>query len=524
MNKNITAVNGFQGSPFDCAKLTVPLDYTNSSRETLDLALFRVNATKKPVLGSVLINFGGPGGTGAENLPAYAARMAANIGEQWNLISWDPRGTGKTIPFDCRIQTTSKGFNRQKRDDPRIVSANLTAYFLDYGWNWAGTTAEECLAAMNKTGSYIGTAFTARDMIQIVDALGEDGLLRYYGWSYGTALGSYVSAMFPDRVERVVLDGNLNPHDYQRGDYGDFLADADKAYGAFLDECLINKPDCALAKYTNANKTEDLVNTVDLLLQSVAANASSSTEAWQIYSGVSQIIYSKLYFPSTWPKLAETLTSILSGTYNPSTGTASNSTIAPYNLGTWATIGIRASDALWRPSSLEEYLPQVKHQEAVSSFNDPYTSLWLSARWKFQAKEQYKGNFNVTTKHPILYVNGKHDPVTPLQNAYNASQSFHGSAVLPHSGYGHRLVTDPSACAARYIQAYFKNGALPEAGAMCAPDQGPWEMAKAPAASANGDSGVNSTAQNYTSTASSGTCSGIFASGLFVVTAIANIL
>lgn len=54
--------------PFDCASLSVPLDYTNTSSPKLDLALIRVNATREPVLGSVLWNPGGPGGAGVENL------------------------------------------------------------------------------------------------------------------------------------------------------------------------------------------------------------------------------------------------------------------------------------------------------------------------------------------------------------------------------------------------------------------------------------------------------------------------
>lgn len=54
--------------PFDCASLTVPLDYTNTSAGTLDLALIKVNASEQPALGSVLWNPGGPGSTGTENL------------------------------------------------------------------------------------------------------------------------------------------------------------------------------------------------------------------------------------------------------------------------------------------------------------------------------------------------------------------------------------------------------------------------------------------------------------------------
>lgn len=280
LNRNISTLRGVEGTPFDCAKLSVPLDYTNPESEPLDLDLFRVNATREPVLGTVLINFGGPGGTGAENLPVWAAELAANIGEQWNLLSWDPRGTGKTIPFDCKIEDPRIPRRTRKRDTDVLVSGNLTEYFLNEGWETAGVIADACYTAMNGTGSYIGTAFVARDIMEIVDALGEVGLLRYYGWSYGTALGSYVAAMFPERIERVVLDANLNPHDYQIGHFGDTFVDADKALSAFLEECLKNKDECALARYTNANETADLLRPFNQLLTPAAANASTSTEAW----------------------------------------------------------------------------------------------------------------------------------------------------------------------------------------------------------------------------------------------------
>jgi pimeloyl-ACP methyl ester carboxylesterase len=79
---------------------------------------------------------------------------------------------------------------------------------------------------MRETGQYVGTAFTARDMVLIAEKLNEDGLLRYYGWSYCTVLGAYTAAVFPSRFERMVLDGNVNPDDYRASHYRDFVRDA----------------------------------------------------------------------------------------------------------------------------------------------------------------------------------------------------------------------------------------------------------------------------------------------------------
>lgn len=499
LNTNISILNDNVGSNtiFDCGTLTVPLDYTDPTSAPLDLALFKVNATREPVLGTVLINFGGPGGTGALNLPVFGGAFQKIIGEQYNLLSWDPRGTGKTIPFTCNVTALTAGTqNMQRRDDSTLAHMNLTAYFLNGGWDFAGEVADQCYRDGNATGPYISTTFVARDMMRIVDALGEDGLLRYYGWSYGTALGSYVAAMFPDRMERVLLDGNVNPHDYQSGTYGNFLIDADKAFNAFLQECLNNKPDCDLAMYVNANSTQDMLNAINLVLSPLAANASTGNTAFLTYLSTESIAYSNLYYPSTWPQLASTITSILNGSAaetSPTTSTSTSPSVEPYDLSELSIYGIRGADAVWRTESAAEYLPQVEFQDTVSSFDSSYYGMWISARWKIPTKEQYTGNFSVKTKHPILYINGEFDPVTPLVSAYNASQSFTGSVVLPHSGYGHGIVINPSTCVHGYVQAYFANGTLPPVGTHCTPDKGPWELAQAATGGASNGSSASST-------------------------------
>lgn len=486
LNQQITASNGIAGATFDCAHLEVPLDYTNSSSVPLELSLFKVNATQEPKLGSVLINFGGPGGTGAQNLPVLAAQMAVNIGPQWDLVSWDPRGTGKTIPFDCGVnpaelsRATAK--SQHKRGEPNLASGNLTHYFLKFGWDLAGAQADACYDTMRETGQYIGTVFTARDMIKIVDSLGEDGLLRYYGWSYGTILGAYAAAMFPERIDRMVLDGNIDPEDYQAGHYGDFIRDSDKAFFGFLQQCFDNKAKCALAQYTNAASVDDLFNAVNTFLEplnTIDYYSESFTSAVLLSSS----IFSNLYYPGIWPALGDLIVSYLNGTALPNASLIPppNTTVEPYDLGaSWSVYGIRAGDALWRVDTAEEYLPRVEYQQNVSSFGFSYQGIWPSARWKINSKERFTGSFQgVKTRHEILFVNGEYDLVTPLAHAYRSSAGFEGSIVLPHSGYGHGVVVSPSACVAGHVQAYFKDGVLPKSGSHCKPDGGPFDAPSA---------------------------------------------
>jgi hypothetical protein len=51
------------------------------------------------------------------------------------------------------------------------------------GATWAVATldAQVCLESEADTGRFLGTAYVARDLIRVVDALEEDGMLRYWG-------------------------------------------------------------------------------------------------------------------------------------------------------------------------------------------------------------------------------------------------------------------------------------------------------------------------------------------------------
>lgn len=482
LNKNISIATAAAGpfESFQCGTLSVPLDYTDDSSPQLPLDLFRVKATKEPVLGTVLFNPGGPGGAAADNLPPCASDLRSNIGEQYHIVSWDPRGTGYTLPFNLSITDDSTPpAPPTKRDLDTLDSVNVTKYFLASGWEIAGLTAEAAALNNNETGSLIGTAFTARDMLAIVDALDEDGLLRYYGVSYGTVLGHYFATMFPERVERMVLDANLDPAAYTNGTWGDSILHWDEVFNLFLEACFENKDECSLATYTNANSTQGMLDVINQplgqLVTAVESNYSDA-EAQAAVVGLKSIIHGHMYQPSTWPALAEEIVAELNATEPDDDATE------PWKYGdaVSAIYGIRASDTIWKPSSAEEYLPAAEYQATVSSFSDVwYFAAWVAAQWKMPAKERFSGKFEAKTKHPILYINGDYDPVTPVEDAHSASKGFEGSVVLEHTGIGHTVLADPSVCVQKHVQAYFKDGTLPEGGTRCESDLKPWPLAKA---------------------------------------------
>ena len=177
----------------ECGTLTVPLDYADSTVGTIDLNLVKMKASKGPAKGSMLFNPGGPGESGIEAATSFVQNLqiASGGGKHsieidgveiltdlptivYDIIGFDPRGTGRTIPMDC-----SKQASVETRDE-RFFTQDM-ATVVEQAWPGYVQTVANCSAAQPEFARYQGTTFVARDMLSIVDALEPDGMLRYYG-------------------------------------------------------------------------------------------------------------------------------------------------------------------------------------------------------------------------------------------------------------------------------------------------------------------------------------------------------
>ncbi|KAI2603733.1 alpha/beta-hydrolase [Hypoxylon sp. NC1633] len=460
--------------PVECSTLLVPLDYTDhSSNETLKLDLVKVLAPVKPSKGSILFNFGGPGGTGRNviGINPIAPELLALTGRQFDLISFDPRGTsGSNIPIQCYESQTDAWnylFNQRFGNESDVQLARQ--------WAWAYTLADTCLKTQNRTGSLISSAFVARDMMQIVDALGEDGMLRYWGFSYGTTLGATTAAMFPDRVERMILDGVQNPHEYYhaQADFEEWT-DADKTFSSMFSGCVANRENCALAKGNNKTAAE-LEQAVWDLIENVKYHPIPIRTLLLDYNNVKSLIVQALYDSAGWPGLATLLNYAINGeidaleaVVDAIVGTDITDVFAQIQR-PQALSGIHCSDNMVRTPNFEDFVPAAERMSSTSRISgDVYVNLYSScAQWKIEPKERYTGDFQVKTKHPVLFIGNSHDAFTPLVSAKNVSSTFEGSVVLEVDGYGHSSLAAPSACTIRTTSAYWADGTLPPEGKFC---------------------------------------------------------
>ncbi|MGW0605743.1 alpha/beta hydrolase [Streptomyces sp. NPDC002644] len=200
-----------EGAPrgFQCTAVTVPLDYARPGRGTIDLALARYRSTSDRPRGSLVLNFGGPGGEGVGRL-AMAGKDFMPLAEGYDVVTFDPRGVGRSSPVTCGEAVYSGGNETGQGDGEgpdesaspdRVADGEPHAYL-----RRLREVAEACAAHSGPVLEHMGTVDAARDMDVIRQALG-DRRLNYLGFSYGTRLGAVYAARFPDRVGRFVLDG-----------------------------------------------------------------------------------------------------------------------------------------------------------------------------------------------------------------------------------------------------------------------------------------------------------------------------
>ena len=188
---------------FQCAKVTVPLDYANPAGDTIQIAALRAPSTGKKT-GSLLVNPGGPGASGYDFVKdAAATHFSAAVRNAYDLVGFDPRGVKRSAPVTCMTDA--------ERD-----AARAKTYALETDTGLAAALADnkaiaaQCAAQTGPVMAHIDTVSAAKDL-DVLRAVVNDTKLNYLGYSYGTFLGSTYASLFPDNVGRMVLDGALDP-------------------------------------------------------------------------------------------------------------------------------------------------------------------------------------------------------------------------------------------------------------------------------------------------------------------------
>jgi pimeloyl-ACP methyl ester carboxylesterase len=451
------------GSRLRCSGLSVPVDYSDPSGAHLRLALVELPATSAHVIGDLVMNPGGPGGSGVQFLESTS--FPAALRSSFNLVSFDPRGIGQSDPVSCGGPS---GLRSLIALDPAPETAGEVAVVARAWKDFDRSCTEHTSTALLDN---VGTLDTVQDLDRIRAALGEPKL-DYMGFSYGTYIGELYAQMFPSHVRAMVLDGVVDPAlststtveqqaEGFEADLGDFFAwcPGNKA-------CASELPQGAKAAYEE-------------LFGRFAAGHDLLVDLRPQYGGRQEVtlgvaetaLVSSLYSDQTWPYLATAISQGLAGNGvlfvalayaleglmpNGSfanliaAGTAINCVDRPYPS------QVSAYEAL--AARLAKLAPDFGAADAWSNVACAY--------WPIPA-EGKPGPVHADGSPPILLIGSTGDPATPYLWAQAMARQLAHAELLTRTGPGHTGYTY-STCVQRWADRYLATLELPPPNTVCA--------------------------------------------------------
>ncbi|OAA56445.1 S33 family peptidase [Cordyceps fumosorosea ARSEF 2679] len=456
------------GKPLECSSIHVPMDQfdaTASGDKTFYIPLIRRRGSANATT-NILLNPGGPGGSGIGFMKRKGGPIHTIVGEdKFHLLSFDPRGIADSRPRgECFKNSTSRRMLLSAETGEPAQDAKL--------WSETGNVMRACADNMGDFGPHINTPQTAADMNSILDAVGQDNLY-YWGFSYGTALGQTYATLFPDRSERVAVDGVVDDVLW----YDELLmatdfVDTGNCFSGFFDECVKAGNKCPL--HFVADEKAELQRNVTDFIESLRDEPASvyinSTFFGTIeYKTVMGAVFSAMYAPKSWYLLADNLAQLMQGNGTGALIAWGGLDDSDGDVGAEAGLFVEFNDApagtsRWpakKREVLDIVLPFVEKFLPYSASNVGH--YMRRAQWRIPKAHDFRAaRHNVTTKHPLLVLSTTYDPICPLVNAKVARESFVGAKLVEVKGYGHCSLAIPSTCAARIVRDFFATGKLPE--------------------------------------------------------------
>jgi len=471
---------------FECAAVEVPSDYDEPEGESTTIALTRLPATEPDQrIGSLFVNFGGPGGPGVATMHQLGGPfLDPQVHAQFDVVGFDPRGVGLSDPVTCFPDQASE--NAFIADTPAFPMngrehAETLAVF--------GAVSAACELLSGDRIEHASTANVARDMDLLRQAVGDEQL-SYLGYSYGSILGATYSALFPDNVRALAIDGTLDPAGWSGGEgsvgyrTGQGQAAAE-VFEEFLAVCAeVGPQSCALAALGDpAEVVENLFT--QLQEQPVDIPLPDGTLEFG-YDDAVATAFSALYSPVLWSDLAATFAALASPQQQPMAAQRSAPDIDSLGdllrrlglLEDYSGIGSALASMCVdgeHPLKPWEYRAHADAADAEAPHFGRYRA-WVGLQCEFVSytdDDAYMGPWEQTTEAPVLVIGTRHDPATPYDQTQPYADRFADASVLTVEGYGHGTL-GISTCANAAIAGYLVDLEATD-GATCGQDIAPFE-------------------------------------------------
>ena len=450
------------GEDFECATLRVPRDYADpGSGEVFDLALLRAPSRGGAELGSLVLNPGGPGGSGVGYARAARAVVSPAIQDAYDIVGFDPRGVADSDPVECLSDAELDALI--DADPTPDDDAEVRALIDD-----AGGLGQGCAARSPEIYRWMDTVSAARDMDILRAALG-DPRLNYLGKSYGTALGAAYAEQFPDNVGRMVLDGVLAPDlTAEEVSLGQAVA-FEEALERFVADCL-DRNDCPLvADDVDAGVAEIRAFLAGLDTRPLPAQPDRPlTEAL----GSAAILYYLYFPPGDWAQLRSGLSAAFAGDgapllglldarldRDPSTGRyRDNAQEAFYAV---TCLDRSFGDVAEVPGRAERFAEQAPTVGPYLAWSDA-----VCAQWPIPPVNEPR-EISAEGSAPILVVSTQYDTATPYEWGVRLDDMLADSALVSYNGQTHTAYRQGSSCVDDAVDDYLLTGELPDKDPRC---------------------------------------------------------
>lgn len=446
---------------YDCAAITVPMNYADPAGETIQIAVKRLNSTgDAPAVGTMFVNPGGPGGSGIEMIDSADFYFSEDLLRSFDIVGFDPRGVGESHGVRC-LDSDELDAWYDKRYDLET----------DAGWDdFVADNEAYGQACLDNTGplmEFLDTVSAARDLDILRGTIGEE-TLTYFGFSYGTFLGATYAELFPARVGRLVLDGAVDPElSYQELSAGQNMG-FERAYRSYLEDCLAG----AECPFTGS-VDEAWDRTVDLL-DELEANPSTNTgdpDRSVDDSDLMNAIVVAMYNSQSWPVLTQAFERYFTdrdasqillmsdfaaereddGSYPQDQGAFRLINCLDYPVTDDRTAIMDEADALAAQNDL--FGPYFGYGE-VGCFTLPFQST------------AERDPITAPGTPPILVIGTTRDPATPYEWAQALADQLESGVFLSYDGDGHTAYLG-SDCIIEPVDEFLIDGVVPQDGLSC---------------------------------------------------------
>ncbi|MEU6084421.1 alpha/beta hydrolase [Streptomyces sp. NPDC047108] len=450
------------GSRWECADMKVPLDWSKQDGKKIDIALIRVKAKDtKRRLGSLVFNFGGPGGSGVTGLPGSAASDYATLHTRYDLVSFDPRGVGESQGVRCLDDKATEAADAIDATPDTPAEVRRSEAF-----GRRGNAA--CEKNSGAVLPHVDTESAARDMDLLRHVLG-DKKLNYFGISYGTQLGGVYAHLFPERVGKAVFDAVVDP----TSDPADNAVGQAKGFDLALTNFLTLCAERSGRKCPTGPDPEQGKERIVALLEKLDRRPLPTKDGRKVnesvaVSGMAQALYAK----ELWDPLARGLAEAMSAGSGDtllklSDLMADRDEQGRYSNANDANTAITCADQKQR-YTVEDVQDRLPALRKISPVFGAFTGWQMLSCTDWPVDGTSDQTVAAPGSAPILVIGTTGDPATPYAGAKRmADRLGKGVAVnITNKGEGHGSY-GVGTCVTKAVDAYLLNGKVPSDGLVC---------------------------------------------------------